>query len=470
MCDQLFDGLVQLDSDLNVIPAIARHWSILDSGQTYRFTLRNDVHFQTVNNVHLQNNRVKAQDFVFSFNRIINPQTASSGAWVFNNLVDSIQPFVALNDTTLVIKLLRPFPPFISLLTTPYASVVPQELAQKADFGSHPVGTGPFQFRFWEENTKLVLERNPNYFSQSNVPKVDYLEVSFIQNKQSAFLEFLQGNLDMYSGLESSFKDKLLNADGNIKTTYRDQFYLVKTPFLNTEYIAFNMDSTEKLDLSFRKAVNYAINKQEMVAFLRNNLGQPALKGFVPEGLPIGRRPERYRFDPQKAKDLLQQSRYTESPFTLRIHTIPEYVDLTVFIQNQLSIVGIQSSIEVMPPSLLNSQKKTGDLMCFRGSWIADYPDAESYLSCLLTKNIAPNGPNYTRYSNPFFDELYSRAIASNGEERLRLYAQMDSLMAEDAPMLFLFYDQNIRFYHRTVSGMQHNALNHLILTKTQVN
>lgn len=470
MCDQLFDGLVKLDTNLKVTPAIAKRWEVLDSGKLYVFILRNNVHFQAIKGQHLQNNLVKASDFVYSFNRVINPQTASSGAWVFNNLVDSLKPFLAPNDSTLEIRLLRPFPPFLSLLTTAYASVVPKEVAELPDFGSKPVGTGPFQFRFWEENTKLVLERNSGYFNKQEIPNLHFLEVHFIQNKQSAFLEFLQGNLHMYSGLESSFKDKLLNSQGAIKEKYQDRFYAVKTPFLNTEYIAFNMDSTHKLDLAFRKAVNYAIHKKEMVAFLRNNLGQPAWKGFVPEGLPIGYRPEHYRFDPKKAKALLAQSSYSLNPFTLQIHTVPEYVDLTVFIQNQLEKVGISSSIEVMPPSLLNSQKKTGDLMCFRSSWIADYPDAESYLSCLISKNVAPMGPNYTRYQNPLFNQLYEKAVYANEEERLLLYAEMDSLMAEDAPMLFLFYDQNIRFYHRSVSGMRHNALNQLILTGTKLN
>src|SRR5690554_5617102 len=163
IANQLFNGLVQLDDSLNIQPDIAKKWTVSQDGKRYVFTLRNDVYFHK-NSIFEDSTRVvNAYDFEFSFSRLKDSRTASPGAWIMRN----VKSLKAINDTLFEIQLEKPFPAFLGLLTMKYASVVPKEAFQNSyDFRKKPIGTGPFAFKFWEENVKLVLRKNPIYFEK----------------------------------------------------------------------------------------------------------------------------------------------------------------------------------------------------------------------------------------------------------------------------------------------------------------
>ncbi|MDB4620964.1 ABC transporter substrate-binding protein, partial [Flavobacteriaceae bacterium] len=160
---QLFNGLVQLDDSLNIKPEIAKSWTISKDGKQYIFELRKDVYFHNSKVFGSQKTRnVNAEDFVYSFNRLKDEKTGSPGGWVLQN----VKNYKALSTYSLLIELKQPFPAFLGLLTMRYCSVVPHEAISfyKDDFRSNPVGTGPFKFKKWEEDVKLVLRKNYNYF------------------------------------------------------------------------------------------------------------------------------------------------------------------------------------------------------------------------------------------------------------------------------------------------------------------
>ena len=165
-CDQLYDGLVEMGPDLQVRPGIAHRWSITDSGHTYTFHLRPGVRFHDSEVFPGGTGRlVTAADFRYSFERIRDPRTASPGRWVFEHVRPGAEGFHAADDSTFIIRLQRPFPPFLGILSMIYASVVPEEGVRHhgAAWRDHPVGTGPFHFFHWEEGVKLVLHRNQHY-------------------------------------------------------------------------------------------------------------------------------------------------------------------------------------------------------------------------------------------------------------------------------------------------------------------
>src|SRR5215212_5610439 len=164
---QLFNTLVETDSNLNIVPSLAYRWQISDDRLRYTFYLRQDVFFH--DNDAFDNGKgrkMTAHDVEYSFNRIIDKRTASSGAWIFNTRIDSVNPFHAVNDSVFELKLIRPFTPLQGLLSMQYCSVVPHEVVEKygKDFRSHPCGTGPFRFKSWEEGQSLILLKNENYF------------------------------------------------------------------------------------------------------------------------------------------------------------------------------------------------------------------------------------------------------------------------------------------------------------------
>jgi len=478
--NQLYNGLVQIDNQLNVKPSIAKAWRISDDGKTYTFYLRSDVYFHD----HKlfpdgKGRKVVAADFVYSLYRIINPQIASPGAWILNNLSEN--GITAFNDTTLEIRLKSPFPAFIGLLTMQYCSVVPKEVVEYYgnDFRNHPIGTGPFQFKLWKENEKLVLVKNPTYFEKDSVgnplPYLDAISIRFISDKQSEFLEFLKGNIDFISGVSAANKDELITKSGNLNPNYADKITMIHQPYLNTEYLGFMIDSSKYSDKNhpvlnkkIRQAINYGFDRSKMMKYLRNNIGTPAINGFIPLGLPsFSDSVFYYNYNPDKVRNLLNEAGFPNgaglTPITLT--TTSDYLDLCEYIQQQLSEFGIVIKIDVITGATFREMVASSKVEFFRGSWIADYPDAENYLALFYGKNFSPLGPNYTHYSNPNYDLLYKSSFnVTDDFKRYEIYKQMDKLIMEDAVVVPLFYDQVILFVNKNIIGLESNPMNLLNL------
>ncbi len=474
--NQLFNGLVQQDDSLNIKPDIAKSWEISDDTKTYTFNLRKNVWFHKHSQfANADSTRtVTAADFVYSFNRLKDPRVASPGSWVLSN----VEHYKAVNDSTLVITLKKEFPAFLGLLAMRYCSVVPHEVVDYfgTEFRSNPVGTGPFKFKRWEEGVKLVLRKNENYFEKDEdgiqLPYLEAIAITFLPDKQSEFLQFAQGNLDMLNSLDPSYKDELLTATGQLQEKYKENVNTITGPFLNTEYLGFFLSSNEDevRSLALRKAVNLGFDRLKMIKYLRNGIGTPANAGFIPSGLP-GFGTSGFEYDPVEARKLIDQyikESGNTSP-SITIGTNSQYLDICEYIQRELGKLGLLINIDVMPPSTLRQLKSTGKLDSFRASWIADYPDAENYLSLYYSKNFTPNGPNYTHFKSAEFDKLYEDSFKiSDIEKRKILYKRMDSILISKAPFVPLYYDQVIKFVHKNVTGLTANPQDFLVLKRVR--
>ena len=550
-CNQIFNGLVAFDDEMNVVPAIAKSWDISDDGMTYTFVLRDDVYFHEdecfVKTPRLllgdsvtrslgdlsKTRKVVAQDFVYSFNRVLDRKLNSSGSWIFSNVERRQRTtgngqqtfeyaFAAVNDTVLEIKLSRPFPAFLGILSMTYASVVPQEAVEYygTEFGRHPVGTGPFKFQYWKEGVKLVFRKNPIYFEFEKTPRhqdiktpsnlddsesrslgdsirlpyLDAVSISFLIDKQVAFMEFIKGKFHFMSGIDARYKDELLTRDGQLRDEYQDKIYLIREPYLNTEYLAFFLGDDDTLgkdrSLALRQAVSYSIDREKMLRYLRNGIGTPGNQGIIPAGLPgyeDAKTPRRqdtklgdsvtrslgvleigYPYNPKKAEQLLKDNALVG--YELKLYTTQDYIDIAKFVQSALTEVGLNCKVEEMMPAALREKRANGNLPFFRSSWVADYPDAENYLSLFTTNNFTPQGPNYTHYSNEKFDELYQKSLTCNDlQERSKIYYEMDSLMMTEAPVVILFYDEVLRFVNKNVEGLGSNPTNMLNLKRVKI-
>jgi len=484
-CHQLYNTLIEIDSNLQMQPSLATHWSISDDNLTFIFYLRNDVFFtDDACFANGKGRQLTAYDVEFSFKRIIDKSTASPGAWIFNNRVDSINGFKAIDDTTFQLKLIRPFHSILGILSMQYCSVIPKEAVEKykTDFRRHPVGTGPFQFVAWEEGQALILKKNKQYFEHDDVgnklPYLDGVKVTFYDSKATEFLEFQQKRLDFIDDIDPSFKDEVLTKTGNLKKEWQSKIILQKHPYLNIEYLGILVDEQNDLvkdsPLRFKKvrqAINYGFNRRKMMLYLRNSIGIAAESGFVPAGLPSfdSVAVPGYYYDVARAKQLLVEAGYPDGKNlpTIKLLTIPVYGDLGTYIANELLQVGIKVQVEVIQKSLLMEQTSKSQAPFFRGSWIADYPDAENYLSVFYGKNPAP--PNYTRYKNPVYDKLYESSLSEkNDSTRYKLYQQMDRIIINDAPVVPLWYDMAIHLVHTNIINFYPNSLNLLELRKVK--
>jgi peptide/nickel transport system substrate-binding protein len=483
---QIYNTLVQTDSSLHIVPSLAKSWDIRDNGLIYTFHLRTDVYFQD-NDAFPdgKGRKMTASDVVYSFRRIMDPATASSGSWIFNDKVDPHTGFAALNDSTFQLRLTRPFHPILGILTMPYCSVVPHEAVEKygKDFRSHPCGTGPFQLKYWDEGQALILIKNRHYFefdsSGRRLPYLEAVKFTFISSKAAEFLLFIQNELDFMKGLDASYKDEMLTKAGKLQKEFRNNVVLLKKPFLNTEYLGFLTDSNNALIRNsplrlkkIRLAINYGFDRRKIVLYLKNNVVIPAYSGFVPAGLPAFDSSEvhGYRYDPDKSRKLLAEAGFPNGrglpPIVL--YSTEQYIDIANYVANQLQEIGLTIQVNVQQIGMLRELAAKSRAPFFRADWMADYPDAESFLACFYSKNPAP--PNYSRFSNPHFDQLYERALSENNDSvRYNLYHRMDSMIIADAPVVPLYYDESVIFLHPWVKNFVNNSMGLLELKRVKV-
>ena len=483
--NQLYNGLVQLNDSLIVTPCIAKKWFVSDDGLTYTFILRDDVYFHDNQCFEKGKGRkVTAKDFVISFNRLYDARVSSAVSLLTN--IDRTEKtgykgFSASNDSTFVVYLKEPFSAFLSVLTMKYFSVIPYEAADfyGQDFRRNPVGTGPFKFKLWEEGTKLVLLKNDHYFEfdgKNRLPYLDAVTISFVKDRETAFMELLNGKYDMLSGADAFNINEVLDKNGNLQPIYAEKFIMQKQTFLKTDYLGIlvdeNIDIVRKSPLrikSLRKAINYGFDRVKMVKFFRNNIGFPATAGFIPNGLPSfnDKIVKGYNYNPEKVRQLLIEAGYPEGKNLpeITLHTTDNYLEQTEFIQSQLAENNIKVKISVDKPVVLRQAVASCEYNFFKKSWVGDYADEENFMSLFYSKNFAPVGSNYTHYKNPDFDVLFEKVIREqNRDVKNALYQQMDQMIVDDAPIVPLYYDQVIRLVHKNIKDLTTNPMNLLNL------
>lgn len=474
---QLYNGLVQTDKELNIQPAIAKSWEISSDGLEYRFLLRDDVFFHPHELFKGKKRKVVASDFVYSLNRILDEKTASPGRNLFTCIEKTNNGYAikAESDSVLTIRLKEPFSPFLGILTMPYASVVAKEVVEhyKQDYRKNPIGTGPFRFKMWKEGVKLVMLKNEDYFEKdslgNSLPYLDAVAITFIIDKQSVFLEFIKGNIDFISGIDPNYKDEVLTRSGKLQPKYKNKIQLLTQTYLNTEYLGFRMDLDSPLrDKRVRQAINHGFDREKMIKYLRNNVGVAGKWGILPVGLPgFDSVSKTYDYDPQLSKELLAQAGYPNGKGMpeITLSTTASYLDLCKYIQQQLGLLGMKVRLDVNPPAALRENMAQGKVEWFRGSWIADYPEAENYFALFYTPNRSPKGSNYTAFSSKEYDRLYEKARGENDlQKRIELYKRMNQILMDESPIVVLYYDQVLRFTQRNISGLEPNPMNHLVL------
>ena len=481
---QLFDGLVELNDSMRVIPCIAKSWEISEDGKMYTFHLRDSVYFHPsplfADSIH---RKVVASDFVYTFNRLLDKSLASPAVWIFKYVDFVDHPgFEAVNDSTLHIYLTQPFQPFLGILAMQYCNVVPREVVEHygPDFRSHPIGTGPFRFAFWYEQVALVFHKFDRYWQRDEngirLPYLDAVKIDFIRDMTVEYQGLLQGTYDFMSGIHPAFKDELLTPEGELQERYRSQLHFQRSPFIKTDYMGFQMD--EKFEIArnsplmikeVRQALSMAINKNELVRYLKNNTVFAAEQGFIPPALnPYGKKLY-YSYDPKRARQLLDSVGFANKNLDVTITASPDYTDLLEFIQHSWEKLGVKTKIQILQGPALREQSANGQLAIFRKSWLADYADAENFLTVFYTPSFCPAGPNYTHFSNDQYDSLYvlSQQL-TDAEQRHETYARMNDILMEEAPVIPLYYDQVSHFVRNCIHDFPTNPVNMLDLRRVK--
>lgn len=434
---KLFNGLVKLNDNLEIVPDIAERWEISKDGLRYKFFLKKGVKF-------LNGREVNAHDFKYSLERVLDPKTKSPNTWVLdkvegakefqNGHAKEVNGFRVINDYTFEIKLRKPFSPFLSMLTMTPAYVIAKEDVKKwgNDFASHPSGTGPFVLKNWLPNRELVLERNENYFDKK--AKVKGIVYKIIPEDLTAVTEFELGNIDVIS-LPASVYSKFKN-DKNWNK------HIVSLKGLNTYYLGMNSSRHPFNNPSLRKAVSYAIDRKKILDTFYEGRGRLAA-GPVPDLLRKWDVRAGINYDPQKAKEIIRREGMSGINVDMYVTADQDVIDLAEIIQSYLSKIGINVNIKQLEWSAYKDAVNKGEPDMFWLSWWADYPDPENFLFPLFhSSNLGPAG-NRTRYVNKDVDTLIEKGQNSlNEKDRNNFYKKAEEIIIQDMPWVF--------FWHRT--------------------
>jgi peptide/nickel transport system substrate-binding protein/oligopeptide transport system substrate-binding protein len=455
---QIFDGLVQYDGTLTIIPAIAESWKGSRDGMSWTFFLRKGVKFHN-------GREVTADDVVYSFSRILDPRTNSKAAEVFLKVkgakdfvegrAKTIEGLRTLDRYTVHIELTEVSVPFVSSLAIGYAKIVPREVIENLGprFGSQPVGTGPFKFVRWKENEEIVLEAHHDYYAGR--PFLDRLEYKVYPGNpvEKMFAGFENGELEDTPVPVSELE--------RIQVSTQNQF--VRRPILGVRFLAFNTSRDPLANRLVRQAFNYAIDREEMVREINKGRYKPG-QSFLPPGT-YGYDPgfHPYPFNPRRARTLLAKAGYPDGK-GLPVFQIWSSVNATnnqqehEAIKKNLADVGIRVEFHYNTnwPSF-NGQAYEGKLPIFRYGWVADVPEPDNFLYRLF---YSRSRNNLTRYRNDRVDRLLDQA---RGEQvylkRIQLYREAERIILEDSPVIPLYYYSYERVFQPNVRSVEVNAL-----------
>ena len=319
---------------------LQNHGRSLDGGTTYIFHLKKDVKYT--------NKRiVTADDFKYSFKRILSPSGKSPNTWVLEKIsgakdfmqgrAPDISGIEIQDSYTLKIRLDQPFSPFLYLLTMTAAYVVPKEEVERlgADFSSHPIGTGPFVLKEWRNNNEIILVRNNHYFSEH--AKIEGIVYRIIPEDLTAVTEFELGNLDVITVPASEYS--------RYRTAPEWKEYLSSVNGLNIYYLGFNCSRPPFDNLDLRKAVSYAIDRDKILKTFYENRGRLA-QGPVPDILRKWQMHFPYSFDPQKAKRIIDAEGMKDRTVLFYITADQEVIDMAEIIQSYLQKAGLRAEIK----------------------------------------------------------------------------------------------------------------------------
>ncbi len=501
---QLYNGLVELDSALQVQPALARSWSVDTSGCEWIFHLRTDVYFHEDSCFgDMRTRRLRSSDVQFSFERVIDAATASPGLWVFRKRVVGAEDYYqstrrrvashcqgieCIDDSTIRVRLVRPFAPFLKLLSMPYGWVIPPEAVSwyKKDFGRHPVGTGPFRFRHWNQDVAMDFVRNDRYFKRDEkgiqLPYLDAVHISFSHDTKTEFLEFRSGELDVMTSIDPTIASAVVTSDGKLRDGFQ-HYQLQQCCAQLVEYYGILLDTNRGagqhsvLSRSplLRQALNYAIDRERIVRYVLNGKGSATLHGILPPGTPgYSLETKGYSYDPDKARQLLAKAGYPGGknlpPFILQMGTSARTVSVGEAVQQMWKEIGVSVDIRQVDFPTHLDMISSSQLQLWRTSWIGDYPDPENFLALFYSGFHSPNGPNTTHYRDPRVDSLYELALQSRWteNERYTMYHEIENIVVEDCPWIFLYDNIIQRLVQPGIDGLPLDGADRLVLERVR--
>ena len=440
ICSLVYDGLVGLSPDGALVPALARSWEVQD-GRRYVFHLDTRARFSS-------GRPLRARDVVASFQRVLDPATASPRAWVlerirgsrdFHGGAASVAGLEAHDDSTLVVELDEPFAPFLAMLALPAARVVDVE---SVSGGSLPVGAGRWVVSEWVRGDRVVLSPNPYHARRAR--HIEAVRYRVIPEPFTRVAEFEAGTLDVLEVPDAEV--------GHFRDDPAYASRLLRRPELRVFYVGLNNQRFR--DERVRRALNLAVNVPEIIRVLASGEGVPA-HGSIPPGLAGYRERPGLGYDREEARRLLAQAGYPNGlDIEIWQRESAEGNRIAEAIQGYWSEAGIHAKLVRREWSAFKQAVSAGKVDAFLLDWFGDYPDAENFLFPLFHSSNQGGGGNRAFFSDVEVDRRIVEASRTiDDRARADAYAAADSLVYAHAPWVYLYFPTTLHVVSERVSG-----------------
>ncbi|MDQ1750998.1 MAG: peptide/nickel transport system substrate-binding protein [Pseudonocardiales bacterium] len=433
--DNIFNKLITMDEHGKFVGELAKSWTQSDD-LTYTFDLVDNATFHN-------GEKFTADDVKYTFERIVNPKTASSYASAYT----SIKTIEVVSPTKVTFKLKTPFAPFLTNLTQ-NGEIVNKKAIESSDPTRKPVGTGPFQFVEWVQGDHITLKKNPKYF-KSGQPYLDQIEFRFLNVDKSRIAALQSGQVDWVDAVPL---DQLSALKKNPAYTY------ATSPAAGIpDFVAMNTSKAPFNNKALRQAVQAAVDRKEILNIAYFGAGEVGAME-VPSGSQWFGGTDPYAAGPNLAvaKQKMAEAGYANG-LTVTFLSLPQYPELqktAVVLRDQLKKIGINLQIQQLEVTVWFDRYAKGDYQMTSAYWSGTIDPDNFYSTQLVTGS--PN--NYCKYSNPQLDALINKArsITDQGQ-RKTLYEQIRGIVWEDAPLVFAHYETINYLMREGVSGSSVN-------------
>jgi len=511
----VFECLYQyhyLKRPYEVIPQLAEGMpQVSAGGLTYTIRIKRGVYFH--DDKCFANGRgreLKAGDFVFAWKRVANVKFLSPNWWVFDDKIVGLDEFreytrrcekaedvdyskeveglKTIDDYTFVVKLKKPWPQMIYILA--YHATSPMAREAVGYYGrniiNHPVGTGAYQLKLWRRGSYIELVRNPNFRKElypsqgekgdfekgllddagKELPLMDKIIWLVMEEEQPMWLQFMRGKIDYSAIPKDNFGHAIAGPRQLTVDIKKRNIHLVQIYDPDTFFIGFNMeDPVLGANKPLREAISYAYDRRGEIALFWNGVWEvahgfipPVMRSYNPEIKTFGQ-----RYDREKAVQLIKEAEniYGGKLPKLKLSTgRPDTQGRQIgqYYERCFKQVGLEVEVEYMDWPIFLEKLNTKSVQMFSVGWMADYPDAETFLQIFYSKNAAP-GPNQYNYHSDEFDRIYKKAVVTmDSEKRMELYRKAEKVMLDDCPAVCTAHRVRYILYHDWLGNYKSHA------------
>ena len=439
VCKQIYNTLIKSTEDMELVPGLAESYEQIDE-TTWEFKIKKGIKFHN-------GEELKASDVKFSIDRMLVSRRVA-------HIVSAIDSVEVVDDYKVIIKTKEPFGPLLAHLAHTAAAIVNEKAVTEFgdDYGQNPVGTGPFKFVSWDAAEKITLERFDDYYEgAASIKTVIFRDIT---EGTSRTIGLETGELDLAYDIEPIDKDRVSN---------HEKLVLIEEPSLSMTYIGMNMKKEPFDNVKVRKAINYAINSDDLITAVLDGAGQKANSPIGPRVFAHNADIEPYGFDVEKAKKLLKEAGY-EAGFETTIWTNdnPLRMQVAQIVQAQLKEIGIDITIEILEWGSYLERTGQGEHEMFILGWVTVTSDPDYGLYALYNSSQHGAAGNRTFFTNEEVDRLLEEGRTSiDPKKRAEAYKKAQEIIVGEAPDAVLYYQTQNVGASKAVKGFKLHPAGH---------